>query len=311
MSDQRTDDVFDVIIIGAGPAGLSAGLYAARANLRTLILERGIPGGQVLLTWKVENYPGFAGGGGAELVALMEKQARDAGCAIRTAEVVGARLAGPVKEIVTAAGAVRGRGVIIAAGARSNRLGVPGEGEYIGRGVSYCGTCDGAFFAGRPVAVVGGGDTAVEEAVFLTRFASSLTLIHRRDALRAKPREQQELFAAPGVAFAWNSVVEEILGDASGVTGVRLRNVNSGETGRLDVQGVFIFVGVTPNSEFIKGTVVLDQQGFVPTDAVGRTDVPGVYAVGDIRSKEMRQIVTAAGEGATAAWYLDRDLRAG
>jgi thioredoxin reductase (NADPH) len=311
MNRPQSDDIFDVIIIGAGPGGLSAGLYAARANLRTVILERGIPGGQVLLTWKVDNYPGFPGGGGADLMAVMEKQARDAGCSFIVDEVVDARLAGPVKEIVTAGGTIRGRGVIIAAGARANRLGVPGEGEFIGRGVSYCGTCDGAFFAGLPVAVVGGGDTAVEEAVFLTRFASKLTLVHRRDSLRAKAREQQELFDKPGVAFAWDSVVEEILGDASGVSGVRLRNVKSGETSRLDVQGVFIFVGVTPNSEFLKGKVTLDGAGFVPTDAVGRTDVPGVYAVGDIRAKEMRQIVTAAAEGATAAWHLDRDLRAG
>ncbi len=307
MSDQPRE-LLDALVIGAGPAGLTAGIYAARAHLNAAVLEKGVPGGQVLLTWKVDNYPGFTGGTGADLAAVMEKQAREAGCRFIRGEATGLETEGDIKVVATTAGVIRARGVIIASGAKPNALGVPGEREHIGRGVSYCATCDGAFFGGLPVAVVGGGDTAVEEAIFLTRFANRVHLIHRRDKLRAVQAIQREFFAQRNVDVLWDSVVEEVLGDDRGVTGVKVMNVKTRKESRLDVQGVFIFVGVTPNSGFAAGKLDMDQWGFIVTDEVLRTSLHGVWAAGDVRSKDIRQISTAVGEGASAACMLDRSL---
>ncbi len=302
-------DLYDVVIIGAGPAGMAAGIYTARANLKTLLLEKGMPGGQINMTWKVENYPGFPGGSGCDLVELMEKQTRRTGCAIVRDEVTGLVADAEVKQVVTASGILRSRSVIVATGARPNALGVPGEKKYLGRGVSYCATCDGAFFGGVPVAVVGGGDTAVEEACFLTRHASKVHLIHRRDRLRAVQAEQDDLMAKQNATVVWDTVVEEVLGNETGVNGVRLKNVKTGVLSILDVQGVFIFVGITPNSALLQGKVAMDEWGFVRTDEQCRTSLPGIWAAGDVRSKEMRQIANAVGEGATAAYFLERSLR--
>lgn len=307
MIDDK-ERIYDAVIIGGGPAGLAAGIYAGRANLKTVILEKGLFGGAVLLTWKVDNYPGFRGESAADLAAAMEKQARDAGCEMSREEVVGLRTDREIKEVVTSSGSRLARGVIIATGARPNPLGVPGEKEFVGKGVSYCATCDGAFFQGMPVAVIGGGDTAVEEAAFLTRFASHVYLVHRRDKLRAVQSEQGELMSKENVTIVWDSVLEEIKGD-SGVSSVLLKNVKTSKNSTLDVKGVFIFVGISPNVEFMKGRLDADEWGFIKTDEDCRTSIPGIYAAGDVRSKKMRQIVNAVGEGATAAYILDKSLK--
>ncbi len=302
-------ETLDLVIIGGGPAGLTAYLYAARARLNCVLVEKLSPGGQVLVTDLVENYPGFPEPlSGFELMDRFLAQVKKLGLQTINGEVVRLETEGDLKKIVFSDGRVlETRAVIIATGARPNRLGVPGEKELTGKGVSYCATCDGPFFRDQEVAVVGGGNTAVQEAIFLTRFAKRVYLIHRRDQLRAQKILQERALANEKITIFWNRVVEEILGQDQ-VEGVRLRNVKTDEEETLKVQGVFIFVGISPQSEFVKGVLPLDEKGFIITDCEMRTEVPGVFAAGDVRSKACRQIVTAAGDGATAAYMAEHYL---
>ena len=296
----------DLIIIGGGPAGLTAGMYAARARLRTRLLEKLAPGGQVLTTDRVENYPGFPEGvSGFELIDRMKRQAEAFGLVIESREVSALECTAAEKRVITDQGVLEARALILACGASPRKLGIEGEDLLTGKGVSYCATCDGPFYRDQEVAVVGGGDTALEEALFLTRFAKKIHLIHRRDELRAIRILQDRAMADDRIRIVWDTVPRRIVGQA-GVEGIDLKNVRTGEESRLPVQGVFVFVGYTPNSDPARGVLELDDRGFVLTDNDMQTSVPGVFAAGDIRSKLLRQISTAVGEGATAAFAAER-----
>ncbi len=301
-------NTYEVIIIGGGPAGLTAGLYASRARLSTLLIEKGIFGGQIANAAHVENYPGFPDGiAGLELGELMHRQATEYGLETVAAEVYRIALAMGGTVIETTEGDYMANAVIIATGAEFNRLGVPGEERLTGRGVSYCATCDGPFFKDRVVAVVGGGDSAVEEGILLTRFASEVILIHRRDQLRASRLLQERAFANKKMAFLWDTVIEEILGDDR-VTGLGLRNVKTGESSTLDASAAFIYVGQRPNTDYLRGLISLDEDGRIPTDERLETKIKGIFAAGDIRKSSARQAITAAGDGATAAIFAERFL---
>ncbi|RJQ55590.1 MAG: thioredoxin-disulfide reductase [Actinobacteria bacterium] len=303
------DGPLDTIILGGGPAGLTAGLYAARARVNAILLEKGLPGGSPLSTDIIENYPGFPDGvTGAELGERMQAQAERFGLEMRT--LVGAN------KVVAADGAYRvetdeepflARSVIVAVGARPNRLGVPGEEEYVGRGVSFCATCDGAMFRDRIVAVVGGGNAAIEEAIFLTRFASKVLVVHRRDALRAVPVLQEQAFANEKIEFLWNSELKRVDGNDV-VTGIEVCNRKTGVATRLNVQGVFIYIGTVPNSDVVADLVELDGRGFIKTDTSLMTSSPGIFACGDVRAGHPRQVVIATGEGAVAQMSAQRYL---
>ena len=298
---------YEIIIVGGGPAGLTAGMYAARARRKTVLLEKHGTGGQMALTWEVENYPGVEKISGYDLGQRMEQQARSFGLEIRSVAVTGVATDGRVLRVSTTEGELACRALVIAAGARSNRLGVPGEAELTGRGVSYCATCDGAFYQGVPVAVVGGGDTALEEALFLTRYASRVYLVHRRAEFRGTKLLQERVAAQPKIEPVLESVVERIEGK-DGVTGLSLKNSRTGAASHLAVEGAFIFAGTTPNTEFLSGFLALDPQGFIETTPNLETAVPGVFAAGDVRAKVLRQISTAVGEGALAATMADHHL---
>ena len=298
----------DLIIIGAGPAGLTAGLYAARARLKTLMLEKLSPGGQVLMTDWVENYPGFPDGiSGFDLIDKMRRQAEKFDLVIENQEVSRLELSPEKKVVVTDKGTLETRALILTSGATPRKLGIEGEELLIGKGVSYCATCDGPFYRDQEVALIGGGDTAVEEAIFLTRFAAKVHLIHRRDELRATKLLRERVMALDQVNIVWDTVPTRIVGDTE-VKGVDLKNVKTGKTSHLPVQGVFVFVGYIPNTELVKGQLELDKLGFVVTNNDMQTSVPGVFAAGDIRSKILRQIATAVGEGATAVFAVERYL---
>jgi len=302
---QIPKNVYDIIIVGGGPGGLTAGLYASRADMKTLLLEGNAQASQITMTDMIENYPGVPAIGGFELNDTFKKQAVSFGLEVRPDQVSGigrAELGDAAGwEVVTDGGAFRALSVIVSTGAAWSRLGVPREAEMVGRGVSYCATCDAPFYRDRAVAVVGGGDTAVQEAVYLTKFASKVTLIHRRDRLRATAVLQQRAFANEKIAFAWDSVVEEILGE-DGVTGVRIRNVKSPDQREdIPVDGIFIFVGLVPNTALVRGVVNLDKDGYIITDSAMRTSAEGIFACGDCIAKPLRQVVTACGDGATAA----------
>ena len=301
-----THSMEDLVIIGAGPAGLTAGLYAARAHLKTTLLERLAPGGQVLTTDWVENYPGFPDGvSGFELVDRMKRQAEKFGIVIRSQEVSGLELTPEKKLIVTDKGNLETKALILACGAGYRKLGLEGEDLLTGKGVSYCGTCDGPFYRDQEVAAIGGGDTAVQEALFLTRFASKVHLIHRRDELRAVKLLQDRAMAEEKINIIWDTIPTRVVGE-TGVDGIELKNVKTGEESRLPVQGVFVFIGIIPNNQLVKGLLELDERGFVVTNDDMETSVNGVFAVGDIRSKLLRQISTAVGEGATAAFAAEK-----
>jgi len=301
-------DTYEVIIIGGGPAGLSAGLYASRARLRTLLIEKGIFGGQIANAAHVENYPGFPDGiSGLELGELMHRQATEYGLETLAAEVYGIALAMGGTVIETTEGDYLANAVIIATGAEFNRLGVPGEERLTGRGVSYCATCDGPLFKDRVVAVIGGGDSAVEEGILLTRFASEVILIHRRDQLRASRLLQERAFANKKMSFLWDTVVEEILGNDR-VTGLRVRNVKTGSTSTIEASAAFIYVGQHPNTDCIGKLIALDEEGRIPTDERMETEIKGIFAAGDIRKNSSRQAITAAGDGATAAISAEKFL---
>ncbi len=296
------EDVLDVIIAGGGPAGLTAGIYVARARLEALLVEKQAPGGAPALTERIENYPGFPEGiSGFELVDLMRRQAEKFGLRINPFNpLAGLRDEGGIKILETEEGELRSRAVILATGMRPATLGVPGEEEYHGKGVSYCATCDGAFFRDSVVAVVGGGNTAVEEALFLTRFASKVIVIHRRDRLRAGKILQERILANPKVEMKWKKVVKEIRGDRT-VEGLLLADVDSGGEEEIKVAGVFLYVGNIPNTEMLRGVVDLDPNGFILTDASLETNTKGVFAAGDARSGAVWQVAAAVGDGVRAA----------
>jgi len=293
---------YDLIIAGGGPAGLTAGLYAARAMLRTLLLEKMAPGGQAATTFFVENYPGFPEGiSGPDLAQAMENQAKKFGLEVTYGEVKKMSFQEPLWEVEYEDRKFLAKAVIVASGVESRKLGVPGEETLRGRGVSYCATCDGPFFKDQEIGVVGGGDSAVEEALYLTRFVSKIYLVHRRNALRAEKIIQERAFQNPKIEFLWDTVVTRVLGD-SGVEGMELQNVKTKALRTLKVGGVFLYVGSLSNTEFLKGIVKLDEQGYVITDDQMATSAPGVFAAGDVRKKLLRQIATAVGDGAMAAF---------
>ena len=293
--------MYDTIIIGAGPAGMTAALYAARSNLKVALLERGIPGGQMNNTADIENYPGYANISGPELAEKMFEPLENLGVEHLFGLVEKIEDRGDFKEIITEDERFEAKTVIIASGANHRHLGVPGEEDYNSRGVSYCAVCDGAFFRDEDLLVVGGGDSAVEEAIFLTRFAKSVTIVHRRDELRAQKVLQDRAFANEKIRFVWDSVVESIHGDERKVTGVTFKNVKTGETSQADFGGIFIYVGLDPVSEFAADLSITDEAGWILTDHQMKTSVAGIYAVGDVRQKDLRQITTAVGDGAIAS----------
>lgn len=302
--------MYDIIIIGSGPAGLSAAIYAQRACLDTIVIEKnGISGGQVLNTWEVDNYPGFPGVTGFELSKQFREHANKLGARVVQDEVVQVELSGNVKKVVCEEETYEARCVILASGAHHRTLEVPGEEELRGAGVSYCATCDGAFFRGRTVAVVGGGDAALEDAIFLARMCEKVYIVHRRDKLRGAKRLQERLQALENIEFVWNSETVAIEGDAQ-VEALRLRQTKTGEEKRRDVDGVFIAVGIAPESELYAGQLELDEQGYIRADESGQTSVPGVFAAGDVRTKALRQILTAASDGANCVASAERYLQA-
>ncbi|RJR36068.1 MAG: thioredoxin-disulfide reductase [Deltaproteobacteria bacterium] len=302
---------YDIVIVGAGPAGLTAGIYAGRARLKTLLLEKLIHGGQVMTTDLVENYPGFPEGiSGFELSDRMRKQAERFGLEFRPGEVLELEPGADGHRLLLEGEELHAGAVIIASGARHRSLGVPGEKALTGKGVSYCATCDGALYRGETIAVVGGGDTALTDTLFLCRFAKKIHLIHRRDALRGEKFLQEQVLAQEKqgkVKIHWSTVVEEIQGKQA-VETLKLKNVKTGEVTPLPVAGVFIFVGITPNTAWLQGRVPLDEWGFVFTDDKMATSIPGIYAAGDVRSKLLRQIATAVGDGAIAAFAAETYL---
>ena len=302
--------MYDIIIIGSGPAGLSAAIYAQRACLDTIVIEKnGISGGQVLNTWEVDNYPGFPGVTGFELSRQFREHADKLGARVVQDEVVQVELSGNVKKVVCEEETYEARCVILASGAHHRTLEVPGEEELRGAGVSYCATCDGAFFRGRTVAVVGGGDAALEDAIFLARMCEKVYIVHRRDKLRGAKRLQERLQALENIEFVWNSETVAIEGNAQ-VEALRLRQTKTGEERRLDVDGVFIAVGIAPESELYAGQLELDEQGYIRADESGQTSVPGVFAAGDVRTKALHQILTAASDGANCVASAERYLQA-
>ncbi len=297
---------YDVAIIGAGPAGLSAALYAARGGLSTVIFEKGLVGGQITLTNDVENYPGLEKTlSGFELVERMKKQALQFGAEIREEGVKAIGLQGNCKLIETTKDEYSSKAIILATGAHSRKLSVPGEEKYTGRGVSYCATCDGALYRNKIVAVIGGGDSAVEEALFLTRFAKKVYLIHRRDQLRAVQTVQNRAFENEKLEIIWDTVVQEIKGDKF-VEGLELYNKKSKTTMTLPVDGVFIYVGIIPNNSLLESRVTLDKGGFVVVDQNMHTNIEGIFAAGDNVSKTLRQVVTAASDGAIAGFSVEK-----
>ncbi|MGC4376875.1 thioredoxin-disulfide reductase [Fictibacillus sp. Mic-4] len=298
MSEEK---IYDVIIIGAGPAGMTAAVYTSRANLSTLMLERGIPGGQMANTEDVENYPGFETILGPELSNKMFEHAKKFGAEYAYGDVKEIIDGEEYKTVVAGGKEHKGRAIIIATGAEYKKLGVPGEQELGGRGVSYCAVCDGAFFKGKELVVVGGGDSAVEEGVYLTRFATKVTIVHRRDKLRAQPILQQRAFDNEKVDFIWNHTVKEIHGENNKVNKVTLVNTQTGEEQEFKTDGVFIYVGMLPLNQAFLNLGITNEAGYVETNEKMETKVPGIFAAGDIREKSLRQIVTATGDGSIAA----------
>ena len=300
-----------MIIIGGGPAGYTAALYAARAGLDTLVLERLSAGGQMALTHQIDNYPGFEDGiDGFSLADKMKKQAERFGAKSKTAEVVRLDLTAEPKRIETASEIFLSRTVVLATGANPRELGVEKESELVGRGVAYCAACDGMFYRGKTVIVVGGGNTAAADALLLSRIAEKVILVHRRDTLRATKIYHEPLMQAENVEFRWNSTVKELLHEAK-ITGVRLSDVNTGEESTIACDGVFVSVGRKPATEFLGGQVELDGNGYVVAGEDTKTNIPGVYAVGDMRTKELRQIVTAVADGAVAVHEAEKYLAGG
>ncbi|USS88682.1 thioredoxin-disulfide reductase [Fructilactobacillus cliffordii] len=291
---------YDVIVIGAGPAGMTAALYASRAELSVLMLDRGVYGGQMNNTAEIENYTGFKSILGPDLSEKMYESSTQFGVEYAYGEVTRIELAGDQKIVHTAEDQFEAPAVIIGSGSEYRKLGVPGEDEYGGRGVSYCAVCDGAFFKNEDVVVVGGGDSAVQEATYLANLAKKVTVVHRRDQLRAQKILQERAFARDNIEFVWNSNVTEILGDGKKVSGVALKNNQTGATSELPTAGVFVYVGILPITEAFKDLGITDEQGWILTNDEMETNVPGIFAVGDVRKKHLRQITTAVGDGGVA-----------
>lgn len=292
--------MYDTLIIGSGPAGMTAALYAARSNLKVGIIEQGAPGGQMNNTSEIENYPGYEYISGPELSMKMYEPLEKFNVEHIYGIVENIESDGLVKRVITEDETYEAKTVVIATGAKYRLLGTPGEEEYTSRGVSYCAVCDGAFFRNQDLLVVGGGDSAVEEAIYLTQFANTVTIIHRRDELRAQKILQDRAFSNPKIKFLWDSVVKEIKGGDIKVSGVTVENVKTGELSEHDFGGIFIYVGMNPVSAMVSKLGVTDDAGWIVTNDKMETSVPGVYAIGDVRQKELRQIATAVGEGAIA-----------
>ncbi|WP_278953350.1 thioredoxin-disulfide reductase [Lactobacillus apis] len=291
---------YDVIVIGAGPGGLTAALYASRANLSVLILDRGLYGGQMNNTDAIDNYPGFAEIKGPELGEKMYNSVMKFGSEFEYGDVQSVTIDGENKVVKTDTGEYSAPALIIATGADHRHLNVPGEEEYSGKGVSYCAVCDAAFFKDEDIAVIGGGDSAIEEGVYLAQSAKSVTVIHRRDQLRAQPTLQKRAFANDKINFIWNGITESIDGDGQRVTGVTYKDKETGEEKQLATRGVFIYVGVIPQTAPFKELGITDEQGWIPTDDHMRTKVDGIFALGDVRAKDLRQIANAVGDGSIA-----------
>ena len=305
------EKIYDMIIVGGGPGGYTAALYAARAGLDVLIIERLSAGGQMNLTGQIDNYPGFPEGvDGFQLSYNMQQQAERFGAKTKYAEVLKLELEENVKRVHTNEGVYEAKTVVISTGANPRQLGVAREKEMIGRGVGYCAHCDGGFYRGKTVAIVGGGNSAAAEALYLSRIAKEVILIHRRDTLRATQIYHKPLMDAPNIRFLWNSQVEELLG-ADILEGVKVRNLQNGEMEVLEVQGLFVSVGRKPATDLVKDQLTLDGAGYIMAGENTKTNIPGVYAVGDVRTKELRQIVTAVADGAMAAHVAEQYLAEG
>lgn len=296
------NEMYDLIIVGGGPAGLSAGIYAMRAAMHTVLIEKGMPGGQIALTKDVENYPGIEEVGGFELCEKFLNHAKRYNLEIRENEVVSVEPGVDFHEVVLASGErLHTHSVILAPGGSARKLGVPGEMEQYGKGVSYCATCDGFFFRGKTVVVVGGGDTALEDALYLSKICAKVYLVHRRDEFRGSRILQQRVFAEPRITLVLNSVLVDIAADDQGVTGVTVKNVQTEKTQDIATDGVFIFVGFMPNNGLVPAGVKMNAAGYVVTDEKCETSLPGIFAVGDVRQKYANQIVLAAADGCVAA----------
>jgi len=296
---EQNKTMYDVIVIGAGPGGMTAALYASRSNLSTLLLERGAPGGQMINTAEIENYSGFKSIMGPDLSAKMFEGAQQFGAEYKYGEIQEVKNHKDYKEVITSDKTYLTRSIIIGTGAEHKKLGVTGESEFNGRGVSYCAVCDGAFFKEKHIVVVGGGDSAVEEGTYLTQFADRVTIIHRRDELRAQKILQDRAFKNDKVDFIWNSVVEEIDGEDT-VGKIRIRNVKTGEISDIDAAGAFIYIGLLPNSEQFRSLGIMDEEGWIKTDENMETSVSGIFAIGDVRQTVLRQVATAVGDGSIA-----------
>ena len=307
--------MYDVIIIGSGPAGMAAAIYATRAKLSSVVIDQNyVGGGQVVDTYEIDNYPGLPGISGMDLGDKMREHAEKLGAQFITDLVVRTELTGPVKKVITEKNTYEAKTVIIASGATHRKLGVPGEEEFSGRGVSYCATCDGAFYRNKVTVVIGGGDVAVEDAIFLARACSKVYVVHRRDELRAAKVLQDNLLSLPNVEMCWSSAVTEILdhtpdGESIGkVASVMLKDLKTGDVKPLPVDGVFIAVGITPLSALVGDQLEMNEGGYIIADETGETSIPGVFAAGDVRNKQLRQIVTAVADGANAVTSVERYL---
>lgn len=301
------NETLDLVIIGAGPAGIAAGIYASRAMLSFVLLEKSFAGGQIVNTYEIENYPGIKSTSGFELSTMFREHAEDLDVEFKSEEVQEIILDGPVKTVVTNSETYKAKTVILATGASWRKLGVEGEDKFSGMGVSYCATCDGAFYREKITAVVGGGDVAVEDAIYLSRLCKKVYLIHRRDELRAVKVLQEHLFKIDNIEILWDHEVDEIVGDQA-VTQIHVHNNKTDEAKVLDVNGVFVAVGSTPNSELAHDQVELDAKGWIKTDEDCETNIPGVFAAGDLRVKSLRQVLTAASDGAVAVYGAERYL---
>lgn len=296
-----TDKIYDVIIVGAGPAGMTAAVYTARGNMSTLMLERGVPGGQMANTEEIENYPGFESILGPDLSTKMFDHAKRFGAEYAYGDVTKIEDGREFKTIHVGENSFKARAIIITTGAEYRKMGIPGEAELTGRGVSYCAVCDGAFFRGKDIVVIGGGDSAVEEGTYLTRFANKVTIIHRRDELRAQKIVQERAFANEKIDFIWNTTVKQVNGKDGKVGSVTLVSTEDGSEREMETEGMFVYIGLDPLTAPFKDLGILDENGYIETNDIMETKIPGIYAAGDVREKLLRQVVTATGDGSVAA----------